>query len=171
MSIYIRVRDPEGKWDAPLLSLSAPDDKLADLLYGSDASRLAMGFREAKRDAGGRCLEFQWRTSPWQERVRPEILKTTEKYRTDQPDYRNGILHVAAPMDLVGSRDWHDVVVRFRDANLELFVNGVSVDEEWPHGASTDFKARCSLARRCGAGSRLPASTAWLTISRSGTGL
>jgi hypothetical protein len=140
MSLYIRVRDPQGKWNAPLLSHFAPDDKLADLLYGSDTANLQMGFRETKRGAGGRSLKFQWRTSPWEDRVRPEILNTSEKFRTDRPDYRNGILRVAAPMDLVGPCDWHDVIVRFRDANLELFVDGVLVDEEWPHGGLYRFE-------------------------------
>jgi hypothetical protein len=153
MSLYIRVRDPQGKWNAPLIGRLAPHDKLADLLYGSDSSRLEMGIREAKRVASGRSLEFQWRTSPWEERVRPEILKTSEKFRTDRPDYRNGILRVAAPMDLAGPCDWHDVIVRFRDANLELFVDGVLVDEEWPHGELREAKiVVCNLYSRANLG-------------------
>ena len=43
-------------------------------------------------------------------------------------------------MELIGPDLWHDVVVRFRDANLELFVDGVLVDEEWPHGGLNGFR-------------------------------
>ena len=42
-------------------------------------------------------------------------------------------------MTLIEPNRWHDVVARFRGANLELFVDGVLVDEEWPHGGLFDF--------------------------------
>ena len=44
-----------------------------------------------------------------------------------------GVLRLHVPVMLINPKAWHDVLVRFRGANLELFVDGVLVDEEWPH--------------------------------------
>ncbi len=43
-------------------------------------------------------------------------------------------LQLSVPLDLVGPTAWHDVIVRFSGARLELWVDGVLVDEEWPLG-------------------------------------
>jgi hypothetical protein len=56
-------------------------------------------------------------------------------------DFVDGILRLAVPLKMIDPARWHDVVVRFREANLELFVDGVLVDEEWPHGALDRFCA------------------------------
>lgn len=55
--------------------------------------------------------------------------------------FLDGTLQVGAPETWIDPNAWHDVIVRFRGPNLELFLDGVLVDEEWPHGA---------LARFCG---------------------
>ena len=46
------------------------------------------------------------------------------------------MLRLRVPLKLSVPADWHDVVARFRGPNLELFVDGVLVDEEWPHGGA-----------------------------------
>ncbi|MDD4269141.1 MAG: hypothetical protein PHN77_13025 [Thermoguttaceae bacterium] len=56
-------------------------------------------------------------------------------------DFLDGVLRLRVPLALVGSDLWHDVLVRFRGPNLELFVDGVLVDEEWPHGRLVGFRA------------------------------
>ncbi len=56
-------------------------------------------------------------------------------------DFVNGVLRLRVPATLIDPAAWHDVVVRFRGPNLELFVDGVLVDEEWPHGALFGFHA------------------------------
>ncbi|WP_165232699.1 LamG-like jellyroll fold domain-containing protein [Aquisphaera insulae] len=140
MTLCIRLRDPSGKWDAPVLGRLAPDEADTDLLRGDDARGLALGERERARLKEGRALTYTWRTAPGRDHVREGIYQTTEKFRLDLPTYREGVLRISAPFDLAGPRDWHDVIVRFRDANLELFVDGVLVDEEWPHGSLRDLK-------------------------------
>jgi hypothetical protein len=43
-------------------------------------------------------------------------------------------MRVNFPVGLIGARDWHDLVVRFSGAKLQLFIDGVLVDEEYPIG-------------------------------------
>ncbi len=50
-------------------------------------------------------------------------------------DFADGVLRLAVPVKMIDPTQWHDVVMRSRGPNLELFVDGVLVDEEWPHGA------------------------------------
>lgn len=57
------------------------------------------------------------------------------------PDFIDGVLRLSSPLEAIDPRRWHDVIVRFRDANLELFIDGVLVDEEWPHGELHRFEA------------------------------
>ena len=49
-------------------------------------------------------------------------------------DFVAVVLRLQAPTDLIGPGRWHDVVVRFNRAKLEMFVDGVPLDEDWPHG-------------------------------------
>lgn len=53
----------------------------------------------------------------------------------------DGVLRLRVPVTLIDPARWHDVVVRFRGPNLGLFIDGVLVDEEWPHGALHEFCA------------------------------
>nr|HPM84630.1 hypothetical protein [Candidatus Anammoximicrobium sp.] len=54
-------------------------------------------------------------------------------------NFNDGVLPVSAPLDWVGRDGWHDVIVRFADTIVELYVDGVLIDEEWPHGALYRF--------------------------------
>ncbi len=49
-------------------------------------------------------------------------------------NFAEGVLPLIAPVDWFGRDDWHDVVIRFADTVVELYVDGVLIDEEWPHG-------------------------------------
>jgi hypothetical protein len=66
-------------------------------------------------------------------------LLTTGKAESRGGDFADGVLRLAVPVAMIDPAPWHDVVVRFRGPNLELFVDGVLVDEEWPHGALYQF--------------------------------
>jgi len=44
------------------------------------------------------------------------------------------LLRLHAPTELIGAGRWHDIVVRFNRATLEMLVDGVLLDEDWPHG-------------------------------------
>jgi hypothetical protein len=45
-----------------------------------------------------------------------------------------GMTQVLAPVALIGPRDWHDVICRYDGAKLEMFVDGVWLDEGFPMG-------------------------------------
>ena len=49
-------------------------------------------------------------------------------------NFADGVLPVSAPVDWFGRDGWHDVVIRFADTVVELYVDGALIDEEWPHG-------------------------------------
>jgi hypothetical protein len=152
MTLCLRVRDPEGKWDTPLLSLEAPEDRYAGVLYSTGVNRSRLNYEASGRARQGKALEFLWRTEPLERRVKPQYLdyewskwlagaaSAPSFFPRNNTDFLDGVLRLQAPMELIGPEEWHDVVIRFRNANLELFVDGVLVDEEWPHGALHGFR-------------------------------
>ena len=109
MTLCIRLLDTSGAWKTSLFSKDDPDDEYAAILYGVD----------------GR-LEHLWRTEPAERRI--------QSPPGDNKEFHDGVLRIGVPADFVGADQWHDVIARFRGPNLELFVDGVLVDEEWPHG-------------------------------------
>ena len=158
MSLCMRLRDPTGRWDAPLFARDDRGDPLAAILYGTDgvAKPLHYGsavergpatpyyhlFAEqggAYRLAGSRALlEYRWRTRP----AGPVIRFNESGNASDLilAEARAGVLHLGVPVALVGATAWHDVVFRFHGPNLELFVDGVLVDEEWGYGPLHRFE-------------------------------
>ncbi len=126
MSLCMRVRDASGSWDKPLLAEARPSEDLSVILAGTPVDRAQIGFRETQRVWEGNGLEFLLRT------------QTSGRARSEwnlNGDFDRGLLRVGVPAELIGPRDWHDVIVRLTGPRLELFVDGVLVDEEWPHGA------------------------------------
>ena len=141
MTLCLRLRDPKGAWDTPLLSRAAPGDKFAGILYVADVTRFYLNYEAAQRIRRGKALEFLWRTQPLERQVQPAYFNyELSKHFTENPDWVNGVLRLQAPTDLIEPDQWHDVVIRFRNANLELFVDGVLVDEDWPHGGLYEFR-------------------------------
>jgi len=148
MTFCIRLRDPAGKWDSPLFARHAPNDELGKILYAARLNKQVVGFPQAKRIKEGKAVEFLWRTTPLKERVHPKyynkgkpegwfkfIVDGEVKYApVTEGDFVNGVLRIHAPIELIGPDRWHDVVVRFNRAKLEMFVDGVPLDEDWPHG-------------------------------------
>lgn len=144
MTLCIRLCDPEGRWNSPLFARYDPEDNLASILYCTQVNRDFVRYETVKRIQTGKALEFLWRTTPLQYRVKPEYLESEWFKHLRQhsgQDFVDGVLRIGVPTDIIGPQEWHDVVVRFRNANLELFVDGVLVDEEWPHGALHRFQA------------------------------
>ena len=158
MSLCMRLRDPTGRWDAPLFSRDDRGDPLAAILYATDgaAKPLHYGtpaeqgpatpyyhlFAEPDgpcRLAGSRgLLEYRWRTRP-----AAPVIRFNERRGAGDPilaEARAGVLHLGVPVALIGTTGWHDVVFRFHGPNLELFVDGVLVDEEWGYGALHRFE-------------------------------
>jgi hypothetical protein len=119
MTLLVRLQDPTGQWATPLFAKGAADDAYGTVLYGSEGS-----------------LHYVWRTEP---------LKNRAHGAPGSGAHGNGraegVLRLRVPVALVDPARWHDVVARFRGPNLELFVDGVLVDEEWPHGGLYQFAA------------------------------
>ena len=55
--------------------------------------------------------------------------------------FADGVLTVSAPCDWIGRDRWHDVVACFSGPIIELYVDGVLIDEQWPHGALDRFRS------------------------------
>ena len=121
MTLSVRLQDSHGDCDAFLLSQDDNADPYANFLYGR-----------------GGHLRYVWRTQRLACRV-PGAASGTKAYG-QAGDLADGVLRLAVPVKLIGPPQWHDVVVRFRGPNLKLFVDGVLVDEEWPHGALRPFR-------------------------------
>jgi beta-fructofuranosidase len=99
MSLYIRLRVPSGKWNAPLISKYGGSNRLVYRLI-------------AKDNGTDKSLVFELGTDVY-----------------DQP------ISVSVPIDMIGSTSWHDVIIRYNIYKMELFVDGVLVDEEYPMGS------------------------------------
>ena len=153
MTFCMRVRATAGQWNAPLFARQASDDESARMLYPAPLNMDVIGYSHRQRIEEGMGLEFLWRTTPLKDRVRPEYFQQAEtpnllRWHTDweakwtparKGDFVNGLLRLDAPLDLIGRNGWHDMVVRFDRVKLDLFVDGVLVDEEWPHGSLHEF--------------------------------
>jgi beta-fructofuranosidase len=50
-------------------------------------------------------------------------------------DHGTDPLHMSAPFSTIGPALWHDLIGRYTGPSVELFVDGVLADEEWPLGA------------------------------------
>jgi beta-fructofuranosidase len=141
-TLCVRLRCPSGHWDGPILGRQHPEEANCDILYVGQVNHRQTNYQASHRLVDGTTIEFLWRTEPLHRRVLPEFIDTpwyAHLYKTVGDDFLNGVLRVGAPVELLGADRWHDVIVRFRNANLELFVDGVLVDEEWPHGALHGF--------------------------------
>ena len=117
MTLCIRVFNKSG--DIPLLSKSNPDDKYGQILFQKDG-----------------MLKYIWQTSPAVQRVSPDWFN---KQKNLPRDFLDGVLRIGVPVDMIGINRWHDIVFRFRETIIELFVDGVLVDEEWTHGNLYNF--------------------------------
>jgi hypothetical protein len=160
MTFCIRLRDPVGRWDAPLFSRYAPNDQFGKILSAAPLNQHAVGFAAAKRIKEGKAIEFLWRTTPLKQRVQPEYFTQGEstnwfKFIVDweakytpgrKGDFVNGVLRLQTPTELIGLNYWHDVVVRFNRTKLEMFVDGVLLDEDWPHGNLHQFRGPFLIA-------------------------
>ena len=144
MTLCVRLKDGDGLWDSPLLSRKDPADSLGGIIYAFDAAEKPYPQNDLggvpKSPAPGSVLEYRWRTRP------PEALlerrKSEGELDSSYPvlnDLVEGVMPLRAPVDMFGRTGWHDIIVRFDGPRLELFVDGVLVDEDWPYGELHDF--------------------------------
>lgn len=146
-TFYIRYCNHSEKQDAPILSLADTQADFSGILYGSKVDYGQIGLREKERMSSDYSLEFLHRTTPLKDRTQPEYMRDDPTrwfhYLTTNPfffnpaiksDFIDGRLRLSVPVDLIGPVVWHDVIIRFLGYRLEMFIDGVLVDEEWPHG-------------------------------------
>ncbi|MDE0228500.1 MAG: hypothetical protein OXJ62_06565 [Spirochaetaceae bacterium] len=137
MSLCRRVRDPTGRWDAPLLARDDRGDPLAAILYGIDGAAKPLHYGSAAergpatpwyhlfaerggpyRLAGSRALlEYQWRTRP-----AAPVIGFNEDGHAGDPilgEARAGVLHLSVPVALVRATAWHDVVAVHVDSHRQ----------------------------------------------------
>ncbi len=131
MTLYLRLRAAEGGWNGPILARADPEDRHGIILRATP-----------------RELEYIWHTTPLQQRVTPQWWEEASR-RDLEPDFVDGVLRLSVPLAHIGPDGWHDILVRFDHARLELFVDGVLVDEEWPHGGLSDFRGPFLLGAGC----------------------
>lgn len=152
MSLCLRLRDPKGFWDSPLVGKYGGDSKTSYFLTCVDGgekptyvnvgkggqarspfSDLFSDDAGPKKVSGTRaCIEFVWGSEPDK-----TIVERLERGEVGEPlisEVRNGVMKVNYPVALIGPDRWHDVVVRFTGPKLQLFIDGILVDEEFPVG-------------------------------------
>ena len=163
MTLHLRVRVPDGDWRTPLVSKHGGDDQLSYHLYGR---RIGSGskphdwdddqqnyLRYAGPDGHDCVLEFELGLSQ-----PADLLEAKRRFhearRENDPelpafeppiDAARGVMRVGVPVAMIGPGDWHDVTVRFSGTRLDLFVDGVLVDEEWPIGDLRPSPAPCLI--------------------------
>ena len=115
LTLCLRLRDPSGQWNAPLLSKHGGHARLSYNLFATQfGGKMALGFE----------------------------LGT---------DFKKQPLQISFPIDRFDATAWHDVIVRYSGHRLELFVDGVLVDEEWPAGTlRLNRDAPCLLGAEIG---------------------
>ena len=159
MSLGIRLRDVTGNWNMPLFSRDDAYDPFGTIVYGTDGVTKPLSYTHAGEqgpatpyyhlfvEEGGpqrltgstALLEYRWRTQPTAEII--EYCERQNAADTILADARNGVLTLNAPVAMLGSTNWHDIVFRFAGCRLELFVDGVLIDEEWGYGSLCGFQA------------------------------
>jgi hypothetical protein len=159
-TLHVRLQIPDGQWDKPIISKGGADNEFAWRLYGRpfghDPKQQSweMGMQNywpfGDAEGKGYALEFELG-------VQPEPLYIGNKYERERkrnpdagdvqlpPEITNGIFRVGVPVSMIGADAWHDVTVRFNGPKLELFVDGVLVDEEWPIGKIRTSTAPCLI--------------------------
>jgi hypothetical protein len=164
-TLAVRMRDPEGAWNAPLFGSYGGDDKVSLYLRGVDGAKLPrtdhnyvggpmstpaawmFGWPGGPRAITGArgVIEFLWganglNLTPGRVGMLPGrgAASDTSPLATDA---RNAVLRLMVPVEPLGPGAWHDVVVRGTGAKLELWVDGVLLDEEFPIGRTRPSSA------------------------------
>ena len=163
MTMCIRLRDTSGAWDSPLFGKYGGDDRASYHLYGMDGGSKPF-YGDAGRgrkvhtpfydlfaeEAGPKAIrgnrgivEFVWGTEP-----RQDIVDGLTRGGCGDPmmqEAKDGVMKVNFPVAWIGPTDWHDLVIRFTGPKLDLFIDGVLVDEEFPIGFLRQNSAPCLI--------------------------
>lgn len=157
-TLLMRIKDTGGRWNMPLFGSYGGDSSASLFLRGVDGPTLPKtnrdynsgqvwtpaawmfgwhnGPREIKGSRG--VLEFIWGAKELNiSKSRSEMLPRDVPKGEFVPllnDVTNKIQRIMFPMEPTGPRDWHDVVIRATGPKLQLWIDGVLLDEEFPIG-------------------------------------
>ncbi len=159
-TLLLRVRDPQGEWNAPLFGSYGGDGAASLYLRGVDGATLPredrnyvggpmstpaawmFGWPEGPRAIHGSrgVLEFLWgatnRPAPFEKwNMLPKKVPDLESVSL-YSDAKNAVMRLMFPLEPLGPRDWHDVIVRGTGPRLQLWIDGVLLDEEFPLGTT-----------------------------------
>ena len=157
-TIAIRMRDPEGKWRYPVLGSYGDDKRVSFALHAVDGSKKPLTDRNLgggevpaiyswmfkpggpRSVAGGSSLvELVWGAQePNAARFsRIKNLQREEAWPNPlQQNVFNAVMKPCFPVALIGPTEWHDIVMTLTGPKLELWIDGVLVDEEYPIGVT-----------------------------------
>lgn len=157
-AIAIRMRDPEGIWRYPILGSYGDDKRVSFALRAVDGLAKPMtdrnlgggegptiyawmfrqgGPRSVPGDAG--LLEAVWGAEEANASRVERICNGQPEATWPNPlqqDVLNAVMKPCFPVSLIGPADWHDIVVNLTGPKLELWIDGVLVDEEFPIGVT-----------------------------------
>ena len=169
-SFAIRMRDPAGAWQVPLLGSYGSPREVSLALRAVDGRQQPMADRQLWggvvstpqawmfRPGGPRSvvgspalLEVVWGARE----ANPARLGQVQAVAQSDPrcplaaDTRDAVMRIGFPVQFIDPSAWHDIVVCFTGPKLELWIDGVLVDEEFPIGVTR----RRTLPFLIGAGS------------------
>lgn len=154
-TVAIRMRDPQGAWRYPILGSYGSDKTVSVALRAVDIAAKPMSDRNytggfvptveswfaapngPRTVPGTSLIEAVWGArEPNAARVKriQSLQLASTPFNPLKEDVLNGVMRVNFPVGLIGPTDWHDIVVSMTGAKLELWIDGVLVDEEYPIG-------------------------------------
>ena len=154
-TVAIRMRDPQGAWRYPILGSYGSDKTVSLALRAVDIASKPMTDRnyvgsplptvEAWLSASGgpravpgaSLIEAVWGAKKPDDARMNTIKRSQPKDTWPNPleqDVMNAVMRVNFPVGLIGPAEWHDIVVAMTGPKLELWIDGVLVDEEYPVG-------------------------------------
>jgi len=174
-TILVRVRDPKGDWLGPIFGSYGSEKEVSFALRAVDGSTLPF---EDRNNGGGinntieswiygapggprevrgshAHLQFKWGAEkPSEEMYRKLMIGLKATGNGDvrgfplEEDLKNGVMYLGFPLQVLGLTDWHTIVVRCTGANLQLYVDGVFVDEDYPIGTLRPSTVPCLFGAR-----------------------
>jgi len=156
----IRMRDPQGTWRYPILGSYGSDRQVSFAVHAVDGSEkpyLDRNYVGGKvptiyswmfkpggpRSVAGSSslLELVWGAQELNA-ARIELIRRMQPEQCQpnplQQDVVNGVMKPCFPVGLIGPKDWHDIVICLTGPKLQLWIDGVLVDEEFPIGVTRE---------------------------------
>ena len=169
MTFAIRLCDPEGKWQYPIFGSYGNTKQVSFFLHSVDGTNMPrfdrnfvghevptvyswmFGSDNGPRSIHGSksLIEFIWGAKQ-PDTARMEIIKrAVQDAGTDDfplcHDIQNAVQRICFPVQTIGPEKWHDLIVRFTGPKLQLFIDGILVDEEYPIGKTRENEVPCMI--------------------------